>query len=256
VTLRFASLGSGSRGNATIIRTDTTCLLLDCGFAAKELEKRCQLLNLDANDIDAILVTHEHGDHSKGVGPVARRFDIPVWMTHGTSRSTKFGKLPHLEIFSTHSGSFLIGDIKVVPFTVPHDAAEPCQYTFYYDDRCLGILTDLGSITPNVISSLESVDALLLECNHDPQMLKEGPYPLSLQVRVGGDYGHLNNQQSAQLLKNIDHKKLQHLVVGHISEKNNTHELARSSILDVEESLFDRLKVLEQDTASDWYRIL
>lgn len=256
MTLRFASLGSGSRGNATLIQSASTCLLLDCGFAAKELEKRCLALGVTADDIDAILVTHEHGDHSKGVGPVARRYQLPVWMTHGTWRSAKFGDLPELKIISTHANGFTVGDIKIRPFTVPHDAREPCQYVFATDNFQLGIVTDLGSITPHVVQSLRNLDALILECNHDRQMLEAGPYPPSLKARVAGNYGHLNNQQSAELLHLIKHDKLQHLVVAHISEKNNTPELARSALLKIACEFEDRLNMFEQDQSSDWYQLM
>jgi len=251
--LKFASLGSGSRGNATLIQAGDTCLLLDSGFSLRELQQRLARLELAPDDLDAVLVTHEHGDHIKGVGPLARKYRMPVWMTHGTWRNANCGDIPELQLFGSHTPPFSIGDIEVTPFAVPHDAREPTQFTFSYRKLKLGILTDVGSFTPHVIASITGVDALLLECNHDVQMLQDGPYPPRLQERVGGNYGHLSNDQAAQVLAQIDHGRLQHLVIGHVSEKNNSADLARRTLAGVCESLNERLSVLEQGNVSGWF---
>ncbi|MCB1803323.1 MAG: MBL fold metallo-hydrolase [Gammaproteobacteria bacterium] len=252
---RFASLGSGSRGNATLIEAGATRVLVDCGFAARELVARCERLAFDPASLSAILVTHEHGDHMRGVGPVARRFGIPVWMTHGTWYAADFGTIASLNLFAGHAGAFTIGDLRVTPVPVPHDAREPTQFVFAHADARLGLLTDLGSITPRVIEAFDGVDALLLECNHDPDMLAAGPYPPSLQARVGGHYGHLNNAQAAGFLQSIDHGRLRHLVAAHLSEKNNSPELARRALLEVSRALDDCLSLLIQDETSDWFAI-
>ena len=252
---RFASLGSGSRGNATLIEAGATCVLVDCGFAARELVARCEGLGFDPGALSAILVTHEHGDHMRGVGATARRFGIPVWMTHGTWRAADFGTIANLNLFSGHAGDFSIGDLRVRPVPVPHDAREPIQFVFSSDGLRLGLLTDLGSVTPRVLECYDGVDALLLECNHDPDMLAAGPYPPSLQARVGGHYGHLNNGQAADFLRRIDHGRLRHLVAGHLSEKNNSPELAREALASVSGEMRDRLSLLIQDRASDWFDI-
>lgn len=252
--LRFASLGSGSRGNATLIQSTGTTVLVDCGYPARELARRCEWLGVDPVGIDAILVTHEHGDHIRGVGAVARKYRLPVWMTHGTRRAHDCGELPECRLFGSHDGPFRIGDLVVTPVPVPHDAREPCQYTFASDGLSLGLVTDLGSLTPALISALDGVDALLLECNHDPEMLANGPYPPSLQARVGGRYGHLSNQQAAELLRRIDHQRLQHLVAAHLSEKNNTPDLARQAMLSVAD-FGGRLSLLAQDEASGWFQL-
>lgn len=253
--MRFASLGSGSRGNATLIQAGETCLLLDNGFSLRELEQRLARLTLRPEDIDALLVTHEHGDHIKGVGPLARKYQTPVWMTHGTWRSAPCGEVPELRLFGTHTPAFVIGDVTVTPFAVPHDAREPTQFTFSHRQLKLGILTDAGSFTPHVIAAIRDVDALLLECNHDAQMLRDGPYPPRLQQRVGGSYGHLSNDQAAQLLAQINHGRLQHLVVGHISEKNNHPDLARRSLEAVCTSLASRISLLCQDGGDGWFEL-
>jgi phosphoribosyl 1,2-cyclic phosphodiesterase len=253
--LRFASLGSGSRGNATLVQAGDTLLLLDCGFAARELERRCTALGVCAADIDAILVTHEHGDHVRGVGASARRFGIPVWMTHGTRLALAEESLPQLHLFGSHDGRITIGDLSIEPFAVPHDAREPVQYVFATGSRRFGVLTDIGSLTAHVVARLDGVDALLLECNHDPQLLADGPYPPSLQARVGGDYGHLANAQAADLLGRIDHPRLRHLVAGHLSEKNNTGAHVRAALGGVSPELLQRTALLAQDSVSPWFEV-
>ena len=253
--MRFASLGSGSRGNATLIQAGSTCLLLDCGFSVRELEKRCERLQLDTGQIDAVLVTHEHADHVKGLGALARKCGMTVWMTHGTWRNLRCGDIPDLQLFGSHTSDFAIGDIRVTPYPVPHDAREPVQYTFSFQQNTIGILTDAGSITPHLVATLDGVDALMVECNHDMDMLRNGPYPPRLQARVGGDYGHLSNQQAAQLLSMIDLSLLQYLVIGHISEKNNTPELALGAVLEHASDLENRITMLKQDGGSGWFQL-
>ncbi len=252
---RFASLGSGSRGNATLVEAGSTCVLLDCGFAAREFICRCERLAFDPARLTGILVTHEHGDHMRGVGTVARRLGLPVWMSHGTWRAADFGAITDLRLFAGHGGGFDLGELHVTPVPVPHDAREPTQFIFDHGGVRLGILTDLGSITQRVVESFDGVDALLLECNHDLEMLRDGPYPPSLQARVGGRYGHLNNAQAADFLRRIDHHRLRHLVAGHLSEQNNSPELARRALAQVSSKLLGRLRLLIQDETSDWLAI-
>lgn len=253
--LRFASLGSGSRGNATLVQSQSTCLLVDCGYPAREMAVRCNALGVDPQCLDAILVTHEHGDHIRGVGAVARRFELPVWMTPGTWHASDYGRLDRLHLFGSHVEPWSIGDIEVTAVAVPHDAREPVQFIFRHAGQTLGLLTDVGSLSAHLLRSYATLDALLLECNHDPGMLANGPYPPRLQARVGGDYGHLANAQSAQLLGAIDHPRLRHLVAAHLSEKNNRPELARAALLDVAPGLGDRLAVLVQDRPSPWFTL-
>lgn len=227
--MRFASLGSGSGGNATLIESGETCVMLDCGFSATEAERRLARLGKHPSDIDAVLVTHEHGDHVAGVGAFCRRHRVPVWLTHGTSQAARVGVLPVAHTIDGHS-AFAIGDILLQPFPVPHDAREPVQFVFSDGARRLGVLTDLGEITPHVLAVLAGCDALMLECNHDSQMLAQGPYPPSLKQRVGGRLGHLNNRQAADCLAAIHHAGLQHVIGVHLSEKNNRPALAQAAL--------------------------
>ncbi len=253
--MRFASLGSGSRGNATLVRADDGCLLVDCGYSLREFEARCKLLGVAVEEIDALLVTHEHSDHLKGVGALARKYRLPVWMSHGTFQNSRCGDIPDLHLFGSHSPPFRLGGIEVTPYAVPHDAREPTQFVFAHKGFRLGLLTDAGSITPHILSRLDGVDALLLECNHDREMLQRGPYPPSLKARVGGDFGHLSNEQAGRLLSGIDHGRLRHLVLGHLSEKNNHPELAIGAVLAVSEALEPILSVLAQDEGSGWFEL-
>ncbi|MCW8950789.1 MAG: MBL fold metallo-hydrolase [Sedimenticola sp.] len=253
--MRFASLGSGSSGNATLIEGIDTRLLLDCGFPAREVERRLALIGITPESLDGILVTHEHQDHIRGVGPLARRYNIPVWITHGTYGQNRCGKLPELRLIHSHHAPFDIGTITVHPYPVPHDAREPVQYVFAEASSRLGVLTDAGMITPHIQEVLLGIDALLLEFNHDEVMLARGPYPPALQRRVGGRLGHLNNGQAATLLEALDHARLRHLVVAHISEKNNHPEKVRESILSRLPELASRLTLTNQSDVSPWFEV-
>lgn len=253
--LRFASLGSGSEGNATLVQTLETTLLVDCGYSVRELTRRCRGLAVDPARLDGLLVTHEHADHISGVVALARRYRLTVWMTHGTWLGAGRPTLQNLRLFDGHGGAFRIGTLYVRPFPVPHDAREPVQFVFEYRDKRFGMLTDIGSLTPHVVAMLKGIDGLLLECNHDRQMLASGPYPLRLQARVGGDFGHLANEQAASLLQQLNPDRLRHLVAGHISQKNNAPSLVRDAIAEVSIDLRDRACLLAQDEASDWYQI-
>ncbi|PVZ69662.1 MBL fold metallo-hydrolase [Pelagibaculum spongiae] len=219
--MKFASLGSGSKGNATLVASGDQLLLIDCGFSLKQLEARMQLLDLTPAQITGILVTHEHSDHASGVGVLSRRFKLPVWATRGTLSHKLLNKLAQAEVICSHS-EFTIGEITVLPVPVPHDAAEPVQYVFQANNKKLGLLTDTGNWTPYILQSLNKCDGLLLEFNHDLKMLNQGPYPPRLKQRVAGLFGHLNNQQALDILQQLDLSKLQHLVAGHISQENNS----------------------------------
>lgn len=227
--MRFASLGSGSAGNGALIEEGGTRVLVDCGFSVKETERRLGRLGVAPDEVTAILVTHEHADHIGGVGPFARRHGTPVWMTPGTWGRQGLGAVPSVELFSCHE-PFVIGDLEIWPFPVPHDAREPSQFVFGNGGVRVGLLTDAGRSTQHIEAQLDGCDALLIECNHDPELLANGPYPPALKVRVGGEHGHLSNQQAAGVLSNIDCSGLQHVVAAHLSEKNNRPELARAAI--------------------------
>jgi len=238
-----------------LIEAGNTRILLDSGFAAREVEFRLGQIGVGPDSIDAIVVTHEHQDHIKGVGAYARRYRLPVWMTAGTRRQDRCGVLPEIRLFNPHEGSFHIGDLEVEPFPVPHDAREPVQFVFSTPGRRLGILTDIGFYTPHISAMLQTCDALFLECNHDVDMLARGPYPPALQRRVAGSLGHLSNDQAVEFLKQFDLDRLQYLIAAHLSEKNNTRELVQAAMLSVSESIKDRLSIAGQDEVTEMFEI-
>lgn len=227
--MRFASLGSGSKGNATLLETAEQLILVDCGFTIKETERRMARLGRQPSDLCAILVTHEHSDHIKGVLPLARKYQLPVYASYGTAQ---YGQMMEFPLWRPLRLAEVLplGAVEVTPVAVPHDAREPCQFVFRHRSQRFGLLTDLGSITPFVKAHYRDCDALLLECNHDVEMLRVGPYPPGLKRRVGGDWGHLNNAQAASLLQACQVERLQHVVMAHLSEQNNTPALAQAAI--------------------------
>jgi phosphoribosyl 1,2-cyclic phosphodiesterase len=249
--MRFASLGSGSRGNGTLIEQGGTCVLVDCGFSVKETESRLAKLGSSAENISAVLVTHEHGDHINGVGALARKYAIPVWATGGTLSADRLGERVEMNRICSHT-AFSIGDIAVQPFPVPHDAREPSQFVFSNGDKRLGLLTDVGSGTPHLEQQLSGCDALILECNHDKTLLDNGEYPLSLKRRVGGDLGHLSNAQAADILGRLDATKLTQLVAAHLSEKHNTPSLAQAALAEVMGCSLDWIGVADQQLGLAW----
>ncbi|MCK9194573.1 MAG: MBL fold metallo-hydrolase [Nevskia sp.] len=249
--MRFAYLGSGSRGNAAVINAGESYVLLDCGLPLVEVDVRLQRLGLKAEALSAIVVTHEHGDHIGGVARLARRNQIPVWLTAGTLAAWKAAPSEWARTISPHR-PFELGALRVEPYPVPHDAREPCQYVFGDGRYRVGVLTDAGSVTPHMREVLSGLDALLLEFNHDQQMLLNGPYPRTLKTRVAGPKGHLSNAQAAELLAAIDCTRLQHLVLTHLSETNNTPEQALAAASAALGHAPDWLVCAHQDDGLDW----
>ena len=227
--IRFASLGSGSSGNALVVQSGRTRVLVDCGFTIQETLSRLARLGLTPADLDALLITHEHGDHIGSSAALARRYRLPVYMTTGTRLAARDCLYPSLREFRGEEPVF-IGDLEVHPFTVPHDAREPSQFVFHDGAVRLALLTDAGHVSAHMIACVDGVDGILLECNHDPALLAAGPYPQALKRRVAGPYGHLSNDAATQLLHAIDRTRLQHVVGMHLSERNNTPELARQAL--------------------------
>lgn len=253
--MRFASLGSGSAGNALVVEVNQTRLMLDCGFNIKETSARLARLNLAPGDITGIVITHEHDDHAGGAFKLAAKYHIPVWLTYGTLKMvTRYFPNQHdlqLHVVDSHT-AFAIADIEVQPYPVPHDAREPIQCVFSDGNSTLGVLTDVGRSTPHIEDKLSGCNALVLECNHDASMLQSGPYSWALKKRVGGDLGHLENSDSANLLSKLDNSKLQHVVAAHLSAKNNTPLLAKSALAKALGCEADWVGVADQLQGFDW----
>lgn len=232
--LRFRSLGSGSTGNATLVEATsggrTSRLLVDCGFALRHLDARLAHAGVAACDIDAVFITHEHGDHIGCAHALSRRERIPVWMSEGTWLATGGRDFQGRLNLARDGLEIVMGDLLVQPFTVPHDAREPLQLRCTDGARSLGILTDLGHATPHVLARLMQLDALLLEFNHDSEMLAGSAYPPFLKMRVGGNYGHLSNIAAAAIARAVCHPGLRHVVGAHLSEQNNRPDVVRRAM--------------------------
>ncbi len=233
MTLRFASIGSGSKGNCLVAEAGSTRVLLDCGLSPRETERRLARIGLAASDISGILITHEHEDHAGQAYPFAAQHRLPVWLTHGTQVAmAESGKVPGDVDTRTILGrdAFAIGDLEVRPYTVPHDAREPVQFVLSDGASRLGVLTDIGATTAHVEATLSGCDALVLECNHDVDMIWGGDYPKWLKERITGPFGHLSNLQAEQLLGALDRSRLKHVFAAHLSHQNNRPELAREAL--------------------------
>lgn len=228
--MRFASLGSGSSGNGTIVQVGGTTLLVDCGFGPGEFDARLARLGLAGEELAGLLLTHEHGDHVDGALSASRRYGLTLYATGGTCRMLEARAGDKLQEIGF--AAFGIGDAMVEPYPVPHDAREPSQFVIGDGAKRLGILTDVGASTAHIEQVLSGCDALVLECNHDIDMLMRGPYPEFLKRRVAGRFGHLDNASAAALLSKLDRSRLQHVVAAHLSEKNNRPELATGALAD------------------------
>ncbi|HWQ40185.1 MAG TPA: MBL fold metallo-hydrolase [Burkholderiales bacterium] len=253
--MRFASLGSGSQGNGLVVERGTTRVLLDCGFGLNETVSRLSRLGLSPEDLDGIVVTHEHEDHIGGAARVARRYAIPVWLTYGTLAGLE-------ELFAgidtriiENYAAFAIGDLELEPFPVPHDAREPAQFVFGDGVRRLGVLTDAGESTRHIERVLSGCNALVLECNHDRDLLQAGDYPRALKERIAGRYGHLDNSAAAALLGRLDRSRLACVVAAHLSQQNNHPQLARAALARVLGCEPDCIHVADQSAGLDWIAV-
>ena len=235
--MRIASLGSGSRGNGTLVEGPEGCVLVDCGFSVRETERRLAGLGTGAGELAAILVTHEHSDHLSGVLPLAREYGLPVFMTAGTARAAQPNSRDSVHLIGSGERVGIAG-FQVEAVAVPHDAREPVQYIFAAAALRFGVLTDLGSVTPHVV-------------DRDRDLLAAGPYPAMLKRRVGGAWGHLSNCQTAQLLQMLGDGPLRTLVVGHVSQQNNSPAHVQAALAAVTAQL-DHTYYADQYTGLGW----
>ena len=258
--LRFKNLGSGSSGNATLVQASgirTTCLLVDCGLGLKQLSSRLAQARLDEQALDAIFITHEHSDHIGCARQLALQHRVPVWMSRGTYEAVGSPDFDGLLRLTADGQTIDLGELQITPFTVPHDAREPLQLTCTDGQFKLGVLTDLGHATAHVLAHLAGCHALLLECNHDPELLAKSTYPAFLKKRVGGPYGHLSNEAAADIARAIAHSGLVKVVAAHLSAQNNRPALALSALMAVGAPLWGGPELLVADpvNGTDWVQI-
>lgn len=254
--MRFASIGSGSEGNGLLVESAGTRILADCGFGLAETITRLARIGIEAESISAVLVTHEHDDHVGGVARFARKFKKPVWLTHGTRQALAavLAGVDDVRVFDCHR-RFSIDAIEVEPYTVPHDAREPSQFVFGDGNVRLGLLTDAGSLTAHMRAILNNLDAFVLECNHDREMLSNSSYPEKLKQRIGGRFGHLSNDTAAELLAGLDRSRLKHVIAAHLSQKNNRPDLASSALARALSCETEWIGVADQTHGFDWREI-
>ena len=260
--LRFKSLGSGSSGNATLVESQsglqTTRLLIDCGLRLRELESQLMAAGTCAEDIDAIFITHEHGDHIGCARSFVKRYATPLWMSQGTwlaIQDEAWTPHQHLLNVARDGCTIEIGELQARPFTVPHDAREPLQLRCSDGARHVGVLTNLGHATFHVVNALQGCHALLIEANHDPDLLQASAYPNFLKQRVSGPWGHLANHAAAALLTQLKHPQLNHVLAAHLSERNNTPELARTSLSQALNCSPAEIDVADPRSGSSWIQV-
>ncbi|MGN8885904.1 MBL fold metallo-hydrolase [Blautia sp. HCP28S3_G10] len=261
--MRFCSIASGSSGNCIYVGSEQAHILVDIGISGKKMEAGLNTLDLTGRDLDGILITHEHSDHIKGLGVISRKYGVPIYATGGTvdamERSGKLGKIPE-GIFREirEDEPFMIKDLRINPFTIPHDAAQPVGYRVECDNHSVGIATDLGKYNKYIIENLQNLDGLLLEANHDIRMLQVGKYPYYLKQRILGDRGHLSNENAGRLLCRLLHDNMKWIFLGHLSKENNYEALAYETVCS-EVTLGDnpykskdfRIQVANRDFASE-----
>ncbi len=254
--LTFCILASGSKGNAIYISDSSTAVLIDAGLSGKEIERRLETRGLSPENLDAILVSHEHSDHIQSVGVLSRRFSLPVYMNTKTleTASNNLGKMHDIKQFSCGS-SFKINRLTIHPFSVSHDAEDPAGFTVNKNGVKIGIATDLGIVTSLVKEHLKGCSLVVLEANHDLKMLEDGPYVWTLKQRVKGRTGHLSNEDTRKLLKEINHSRLKHVILAHLSEENNTPEIAVNTVGEAINPGITKLSVASQNRCGKLLRL-
>ena len=235
IMFKFCSLFSGSSGNSSFIQTDTTKILIDCGESAKKIVNSLLDIGINIENINAILITHEHIDHVKSLGTLSKKYNIPIYTNIETLNAIPVQRNKiiddNINIFD-FSNDFFIGDLKIHPFPIPHDAANQCGFNIYHNHKKISIATDIGHITPEIITNLERSTFLLLESNYDPNILKCSQYPYHLKERISGPYGHLSNTVAGQTISHLLNTGLKTVMLGHLSKENNFPELAYKTVME------------------------
>lgn len=250
--MRLVSIASGSSGNCIYVGSDHSHILVDAGISNRRIEQGLHEIGVKGGEISGIVITHEHSDHTKGLGVLARKYGVPIYATQETldeiAKIKNLGEYPK-ELFRPIKPDihFFVGDLEIKPFSINHDAANPVAYRIQHEKKSVAVATDIGHFTQYTINNLQELDALLLESNHDVGMLETGPYPYYLKRRILSDHGHLSNENAGRLLNHILHDRLKRILLGHLSKENNYEELAYETV---------RLEIGQGDhsyKASDFY---
>ena len=233
--LNFCSLYSGSSGNSLFVETENTKILIDAGMSCKKIEEALANLEIDPTSIDGILITHEHSDHVQGLGTFAKKFNLPVFVNEKTldampKQKEKISE-KNIKLFNINE-KFEIGDLKVKPFSIPHDAANPCGFNIFKDDKKISIATDIGHMTNGILKNLEDSIFIMLESNYDPEVLKYSKYPYQLKTRIAGPDGHLSNELAGKTISYLLNSGLKQAVLGHLSKQSNFPELAYKTVIE------------------------
>ena len=233
--MRMCSIASGSSGNCIYVGSDNSHLLIDTGISKKRIEEGLNKLEIKGDELDGILITHEHSDHIKGLGVFSRKYEIPIYATPGTiagiKESSSLGKMPEGLLHPIKADHpFQLGELDVHPFVISHDANEPSGYRIEQGGKSVAVATDLGKYDDYLVDKLHGLDVLLLEANHDIHMLEVGGYPYYLKKRILGERGHLSNELSGQLLGRLLHDNFKSVILGHLSKENNYPELAYETV--------------------------
>jgi phosphoribosyl 1,2-cyclic phosphodiesterase len=254
MALKVCILGSGSKGNCTYVESPEVRLLVDAGLSAREIVRRLHHIDVEPETLDGILISHEHSDHIHGVGALARRYRLPVYANQATFRRAQrvIGTVEEVRDFVTGT-PFSLKDLRIDPFSLPHDADDPVAFRLSWRRRSMAIVTDLGYPSQLVRERIRGCHLLILEANHDDAMLKVGPYPWPLKQRIGGKAGHLSNEQSGELLRDVLHDELAHVILAHLSETNNVPDLARLTIAEVLGARQTQLSLASQRHVSEWF---
>ncbi|MEA3364234.1 MAG: MBL fold metallo-hydrolase [Candidatus Hydrogenedentes bacterium] len=255
--IRFSILGSGSSGNAILVVTEGARILIDCGFSLRQLQKRAAQVGQRLDELNAVFVTHEHGDHVKGLGVLARKVGIPVFMTKGTydRLPSSVAEVPNIEYF-TAGDTVALDGLAVSSFSVSHDAGDPVGFSLSYGGAKLGVAADLGYAPQLVRVRLQGAHALILESNYCPEMLRKGPYPLALQQRIRSKMGHLSNTDMSALLASLVHERLRLVVFNHVSAENNDPKLVLEIARRVMQNCAAELVVAEQHQPTRIFEVL
>jgi phosphoribosyl 1,2-cyclic phosphodiesterase len=230
--LNFCSLYSGSSGNSLFVQSDNTKILVDCGVSSKKIEEALNSIEVDASSIDAVILTHEHIDHVKGLARFSSKFDVPVFATHETLANMEkvTSKISDKNLISFKiDEKFSIGDLEILPFSIPHDAANPCGFNIFNDNKKISIATDIGHMNSAILKKLEGSSFLLLESNYDAEVLKCCSYPFNLKSRISGPTGHLSNEIAGKTISYLFKNGLKTAMLGHLSKESNFPELAYST---------------------------